>query len=190
MYSGDKPMTNFARYLCVALLAAFIWVLPAQSTRAAEFKLEDGFTRLDNGKTLDGWSGKVEGWQVVEGAIHLDAKLAKGDVYSETTHSGNCVIRLQFRAAAGADSGVYFHGKQLQVRDYPKAGPANYAKFAKPAGEWNDLELDITDGTAVVRLNGEIIESAWKLGGASDKGIGLQRERGDFDFRYIRVREK
>ncbi len=183
-------MTTLARAMLVVLLVTSTWLPPALSRGADEFKLEEGFTRLDNGTNLDGWAGKLDGWQVVEGAIHLDSKLAKGDIYSETTHSGNCVIRLQFRAAERADSGVYFHGKQLQVRDYPKAGPANYAKFAKPAGQWNDLELDITDGTAVVRLNGEIIENAWKIGGATNKGIGLQRERGDFDFRNVRVREK
>ena len=120
----------------VCLVAAFANVLPA-FLPADEFKLEEGFTRLDNGKDLEGWQGKLDGWSVADGAIHLDSKNAKGSIYSETTHSGNCTIRLQFRAAEKADSGVYIYGKQLQVRDYPKAGPGSYAKFAKPAGEWN-----------------------------------------------------
>ena len=119
----------------------------------------------------------------------MDSKNAKGSIYSETTHSGNCTIRLQFRAAEKADSGVYIYGKKLQVRDYPKAGPGSYAKFAKSAGEWNELEWDITGGVAVVKLNGEIIEKAWKIGSNKQLGIGLQRERGDFDFRYIRIKE-
>lgn len=157
---------------------------------ADEFKLEDGFKRLDSGKDLAGWTGKAEGWEVKDGAIHLDAKKAKGNVYSETTHSDNCVIRLQFRATPNADSGVYVHGNQFQVRDYPKAGPKEYAKPAKPAGEWNDLEFDITKGVAVVKLNGEVIEKAWKIGANAKQGVGLQRERGDFDFRRIRVMEK
>ena len=155
-----------------------------------EFKLEEGFTRLDNGKDLAGWTGKVDGWSVTNGAIRLDAKKAKGSIYSETTHSGDCVIRMHFRASEKADSGVFIHGKQLQVRDYPKAGPGKYAKFAKPAGEWNELEWDITDNAAVVKLNGEVIEKAWKIGGSSDRGVGLQKERGDFEFRYIRIKEK
>jgi hypothetical protein len=100
------------------------------------------------------------------------------------------IIRLQFRATPGADSGVYIHGNQLQVRDYPKAGPKQYAFAAKPAGEWNDLEFDITDGVAVVRLNGQVIEKAWKIGNNPKRGIGLQRERGDFEFRNIRIKEK
>lgn len=155
-----------------------------------KFELEPGFTRLDNGKDLEGWTGKLDGWSVVDGAIHLDSKKAKGDIYSEKTHSGDVVIRLQFRATKGADSGVYIHGNQLQVRDYPKAGPKQYAFAAKPAGEWNDLEWDITKGVAVVKLNGQVIEKAWKIGGNAKKGIGLQRESGDFDFRFIRLKEK
>ncbi len=156
---------------------------------ADEFQLEEGFTRLDNGQDLAGWRGKLEGWSVVDGAIQLDANRAKGSIFSETLHGRNCTIRLQFRAAKRADSGVYIYGKQLQVRDYPKAGPARYARFAKPAGQWNDLEWDITDGVAVVRLNGNVIEGAWRIG-TSPRGIGLQKERGDFAFRYIRFQKK
>lgn len=157
---------------------------------ADDFKLEEGFTRLDTGVDLKGWTGNTEGWSVVDGTIHLDAKKAKGNIFAEKTHGGNVIIRLQFRASPNADSGLYVHGNQLQVRDYPKAGPKEYAKPAKPAGEWNDLELDVTDGVAVVKLNGEIIEKAWKIGKDVKKGIGLQKERGDFDFRFVRMKEK
>jgi hypothetical protein len=175
----------------VAGLAAALCSTPAHSAAADDTpKLEQGFQRLDNGKDLEGWTGKLDGWSVKDGAIHLDAKTTKGDIYSAKTHGTNAVIRLQFRATKNADSGVYIHGKQLQVRDYPNAGPKEYAKPAKPAGEWNDLEFDITDGVAVVKLNGEVIEKAWKIGGEAKKGVGLQRERGDFDFRLIRLQEK
>ena len=88
------------------------------------------------------------------------------------------------------DSGVFIHGKQLQVRDYPNAGPREYAAPARPAGQWNDLEFDITGGVAVVRLNGKVIEKTWRIGNNPKQGIGLQREVGDFDFRHIRIREK
>ena len=157
---------------------------------ADDFKLEAGFARLDNGKDLEGWTGNKDGWSVVEGAIILDAKKAKGNIYAEKTNSRNCVIRLQFKATDGADSGFFVHGSQFQVRDYPKAGPKNYAGPAKPAGQWNDLELDFTDGVAVVKLNGEVIEKSFKAGGNAKQGVGLQKERGDFAFRFVVVKEK
>jgi hypothetical protein len=165
-------------------------ILLAGPAGADEFKLEEGFTRIDTGKDLEGWTGNLTGWSVVDGYIHLDVKKARSDIYSKLVPSKNCVIRLQFRATKGADSGVFIHGKQLQVRDYPNAGPKQYAKPAKPHGEWNDLEFEITNGVALVKLNGEVIEKAWKIGGNDKKGIGLQREVGDFDYRYIRIMEK
>jgi hypothetical protein len=183
-------MTN--RMACAAAVAAALALaLPAAPARAADdFKVEEGFTRLDNGKDLEGWTGNLDGWSVVDGAIHLDAKKAKGNIYSKAVPSKNCVIRLQFRATPKADSGVFIYGNQLQVRDYPTAGPKEYAKPAKPAGEWNDLEFDITDGVAVVKLNGEVIEKAWKVGKNDKQGIGLQKEVGDFDFRHVRYMDK
>ena len=54
----------------------------------------------------------------------------------------------------------------------------------------NDLELDVTDGVAVIKLNGKVIEKAWQIGTAADRGLGLQTEGGAFDFRYIRLKEK
>ncbi len=146
--------------------------------------------RLDNGKDLTGWKGKLDGWSIVDGAIHHDAKAAMETITHEKTHSASCVIRLEFRATEAGDSGIYIHGKQFQIRDYPKAGPDRYARYAKPAGQWNTLELDFTGSLAVVRLNGEVIEKSWKIGPDPKVGLGLQHEKGDFDFRNITVREK
>ena len=171
-------------------VAIGVLVISSAIAQEGEFKLEPGFVRLDNGKDLEGWMGNTTGWEVKDGAIHLDSKKAKGDIYAKTTHSDDAVIRLQFKAAKGADSGVYIWGNQLQVRDYPNAGPKQYAFAAKPAGEWNDLEFNIKDGVAEVKLNGKVIEKAWKIGKDAKKGVGLQRESGDFDYRYIRVMDK
>ncbi len=178
------------RQLRFAALLACCQLVVLPLARADDFQLEEGFTRLANGRDLDGWTGNTAGWSVVDGAIHLDSKAARGNIYSKTTHSRDCIIRLEFRATKRADSGVFIHGAQLQVRDYPTAGPKQYAGAAKPAGEWNALEFDITGGVAVVKLNGETIEKAWKFGSNAKQGIGLQKESGDFDFRRVRVKEK
>jgi Domain of Unknown Function (DUF1080) len=177
--------------MSMMLMALLALTCPTGLARAAaDFQPEEGFTRLDNVKDLSGWTGDLTGWSVQDGAIHLDARAAKGNIYAVTPHSRNCIIRLQFRASPKADSGVYVHGKQFQVRDYPTAGPKPYAGPCKPAGQWNDLEWDITDGIAVVRLNGEVIEKAWPIGKRAEQGLGLQKETGDFDFRFIRFKEK
>jgi hypothetical protein len=175
----------------VVIVCASALLLAVTARAADDFSLSDGFTRLDNGKDLEGWTGKsLDGWSVKDGAIHLDVKKAKGHLYSKKTHSKNVKIRLQFKATPNAYSGLFVHGRQLHVRDYPKAGPTEYARPARPAGQWNDLYLNVTDGVAVVMLNGEVIEKSWKIGGNPKQGIGLQCERGDFDFHYIRIKEK
>jgi hypothetical protein len=181
-------LTRIVRTL--AWSAVSILFVAIAVSRADDLSTEAGFTRLDNGKDLAGWSGDLTGWSVRDGAIHLDAKNAKGNIYCATPHSRNCIIRLQFQATPRADSGVCVHGKQFQVRDYPTAGPKPYAGPCKPAGQWNDLEWDITDGVAVVKLNGTVIEPAWPIGTKAASGLGLQKESGDFDFRNIRVKDK
>ena len=164
-------------------------------------KLEPGFVRLDNGRDLTGWFGarwsgqktaNSDGWSVTDGAIHLNAEVATSHLFNDKTFSRNAIIRLQFRAAHAADSGLCIHGKQFQVRDYINSLPdtKKYAPYCKPPGQWNDLEFDITDAVAVIKLNGRVIEKAWKIGDAADRGLGLQRELGDFDYRYIRLKEK
>jgi len=170
--------------LAFALLAANVAVA------ADEFKPEPGFVRIDNGKNLDGWLGAKDGWTVADGCIHLVAKSAKENIYNEKTHSGDCIIRFEFKASMGADSGFYVHGKQLQVRDYPTVGPKPYAGPAKPAGQWNSIELDFTDNIAVVKLNGEIIEKAWKIGVDPKKGVGIEFDKGEMDYRNIVIKEK
>jgi len=169
--------------------------LPTTATApAADFQLEEGFVRLDNGKDLAGWVNRGGDWSVVDGAIHLEYSSPPpgGALFSTHKHGRDCVVRLQYRASHGGDSGVFLHGAQFQVRDYENSYPdtKRLAEFDRPAGEWNDLEFDVTDGVAVVRLNGHVAAEAWKLGDKPELGVGVQKEQGNFDFRYIRVKEK
>lgn len=172
-----------------------------RQTSKETFQPEPGFVRLDNGKDLTGWfgakwsgekTGDTAGWSVVDGAIHLDSEAARSHLFNEKTFSKDAIIRLQFRAARVADSGLCIHGRQFQVRDYPNAlaDTKKYAPFSNRAGEWNDLELDISNGVVVIKLNGQVIEKAWETGTDFDRGLGLQKELGEVDFRYIRVKEK
>jgi hypothetical protein len=177
-------------------------ILAATCCAAAdEFKLEPGFVRFDNGKDMTGWygsqwsgrpTGNHDGWSVVDGAIHLDTKAGNSHLFHKATFSPNCVIRFEFRATKAADSGVCIHGDQFQVRDYIYSLPdtQRYAPACKPPGQWNEMEFDMTDSVAVVKLNGKVIEKAWRAGKNVKVGFGLQREKGDFDYRSIRLKEK
>ncbi len=171
-----------------------------------EFKLENGYVSLFNGKNLTGWhyhvkkgekealEGKTETsdkrFQVTEGLIVAREKDAAGkggikDLYTTKEYNGDFTLKLQFRAAPRADSGVYIRGRQLQVRDYPTAGPYKNVKFNK--GDWNDLEITVKGTVAECKCNGEVVEKAFKV--PARGGIGLQAEGGKFEFRRIRIKE-
>jgi hypothetical protein len=187
--------------LVLAGLASWMTFLLPNVRAADDFKVEEGFTSLFNGKDLTGWrvgkedlDGKTENankrFQVVEGVIVANAKDANGkggilDLYTTKDFNKDFTLRLEFRAAPRADSGVYIRGKQLQVRDYPTVGPYKKVKFKE--GDWNELEIIVKGQAAECRCNGEVIEPAFKV--PAKGAIGLQAEAGKFEFRRIRVKE-
>ncbi|HYO24734.1 MAG TPA: family 16 glycoside hydrolase, partial [Lacipirellulaceae bacterium] len=94
-------------------------------------------------------------------------------------------LRLQFRATPNTDSGVFVRGKQVQCRDYALAGPYKDLSSYKPQ-EWNDLEIAIADRRARCTVNGEVIEAAFEV--PETGPIGLEGDRGQMEYRRIRVR--
>jgi hypothetical protein len=155
------------------LLAVAAMLIPA-SRAADEFKLEEGYTSLFNGKDLTGWTykgapkvsleGKTEtpdGRIVVKDGVILvnekdkDGKGGIKDLYTIENYAKGFNLRLQFRAAPRADSGVYIRGPQLQVRDYPTVGPYKNVKFNN--GAWNDLDITVTNGVVLTTVNGKTV---------------------------------
>jgi hypothetical protein len=156
-----------------------LFLAGAAGVRATDdFKVEEGYTTLFNGKDLTGWryvgskeslEGKTETpdkrIQVVNGIIVMNAKDDKGkggirDLYTIKDYNGPFHLKLQFRAALKADSGVYIRGKQLQVRDYPRFG-GQYSKVpAFKLDDWNDLDITVSPITTKVLVNGEALTNA------------------------------
>lgn len=99
--------------------------------------------------------------------------------------SGNFILRLEFRATPNADSGIFICGPQLQCRDYPLAGPYKQLKHYR-AGDWNEIEVTVRDGSAFCLCNGEVIEAAMKIPATGP--IGLEGDRGQMEYRRIRLK--
>jgi hypothetical protein len=96
-------------------------------------------------------------------------------------------LKLEFRAAVNADSGLFLRKPQLQIRDYLVAGPYKQLKQYKPQ-DWNQVEVTVKDGVAHCVCNGEVLEDALKL---PDTGpIGLEGDRGQMEYRRLRIREQ
>jgi Domain of Unknown Function (DUF1080) len=197
-----KPLPRTALLSYLLLVVAIGG--PALIFAADEFKPEPGYTSLFNGKELTGWQfvprkpkepkesldGKTESankrFQVVDGVIVANVGRGIEDLYTIKEYNKDFHLKLEFRAAPRADSGVYIRGPQLQVRDYPTVGPYKKLKNFKN-GDWNLLDITVKGTTALCKCNDEVIEPAFKV---PAKGrIGLQAEVGKFEFRHLQIKE-
>ena len=149
---------------------------------------EKGFTRLFDGKTLDGWKlvhGHGPGYVVKDGAIvcPLDGG---GNLFTEKEYS-NFIFRFEFKTEPGGNNGVgvraplegdaAYAGMEIQILDDQHEKykgkirseqhhgsvydviPARTG-FLKPAGQWNSEEIMMTGSRIRVTLNGVIILDA------------------------------
>lgn len=95
------------------------------------------------------------------------------------------VLKLEFRATPNADSGVFLRGPQLQCRDYLLAGPYKNLKRYKPQ-DWNEMVVTVTGGVAQATVNGEVLETEFKVPPSGP--IGLEGDRGQMEYRRIRIK--
>ena len=75
---------------------------------------------------------------------------------------------------------------QLQVRDYLVAGPYKNLKKYK-AQDWNEIVVVVKGTVAHCTCNGEVLEEALKV--PATGGIGLEADRGQMEYRNIRLKE-
>lgn len=137
---------------------------------------------------FDGRQASVDGrWRVV--GDHIAAVTPPegrkiSQLWTTRTFEGDFVLRLEFRATPNADGGVFLRGPQLQVRDYRLAGPYTTLASYRPQ-DWNQLEITVKGETAEVTCNGVVIEAAFKV--PASGGIGLEADRGQMEYRHIRI---
>ena len=184
--------------LCFAALAA---LLPA--SRAEEPKLEPGAVSLFNGKDLTGWGykgkekdafesfdGKTESsdkrYSVKDGILVVNPGKGIAQLWTKERFPKDFELKLEFRAAENADSGLFVRGPQLQVRDYLVAGPYKMLKKYKPQ-DWNEIVVTVKGTVAHCTCNGEVLQDALKL--PETGGIGLEADRGTMEYRNIRLTE-
>jgi len=169
------------------------------ATAADSFKLEPGYISLFNGKDLTGWGyktnnfdGKTESmdgrYSAKDGNLVVNPREPRlvQVIWTTKEFPKNFSLKLEFRAAVNADSGLFLRKPQLQVRDYLVAGPYKMLKQYKPQ-DWNVIEVTVKDNVAHCTCNGEVLEDALKL---PDTGpIGLEGDRGQMEYRRIRLKE-
>jgi lysophospholipase L1-like esterase len=164
------------------------------------FQPEPGFTALFDGKDLTGWGyrtnnfdGKTsssEGRYLAKNGRFIVTTPPEGSriqqIYTTREFPTDFILKLEFRAGVNADSGIFIREPQLQCRDYLIAGPYKQLKNYKPQ-DWNQVEVIATNGVAFCTCNGEVLESALKLPATGP--IGLEGDRGQMEYRRIRLKE-
>ena len=182
--------------LCGAALAA---LLP--SSPADEPKLEPGTVELFNGKDLTGWGyktkdkfesfdGKTEAsdkrYSVKDGILVVNPGKGTAQLWTAEKFPKDFELKLEFRAAVNADSGLFVRGPQLQVRDYLVAGPYKELKKYK-AQDWNEIVVVVKGESAYCTCNGEVLEAKMKVPATGP--IGLEADRDQMEYRKIRLKE-
>ena len=199
-----KRLTSSLVFLALAMNAI-------TAVRGADsFNPASGFVSLFNGKDLTGWCYRDGAKTDEKVADAFDGKPAATDgrfsakdgvliVHPKTPRLAqklwttkefpkNFVLRLEFRSAVGADSGIFIRKPQLQCRDYPVAGPDKYKTLKKyRAQDWNEIEITVKDGVAHCTCNGEVLEAALKVPATGP--IGLEGDVGLMEYRRIQIKE-
>ena len=209
--SGDASTAEFPDLLhpneagyrkWAAAIRPVLATLGLAETEANPFQPEPGFTSLFNGKDLTGWKFK-EGAPFDGQTRSSDQRYfaRNGRLIVTTPSEGSKIaqlwtvrefpkdftLRLEFRATPDADSGVFIRSPQLQCRDYLLAGPFKNLTKYKPQ-DWNEMEVVVTGGTARCTCNGEVLAEAFPVPATGP--IGLEGDRGQMEYRRIRVQER
>lgn len=168
-------------------------------TEPEDFKPEEGFEILFNGRDLTGWGEKSksydglaespDGRYVARNGRLVVTTPAEGSriqqLYTSRKFPGSFILKLEFRAGVNADSGIFIREPQLQCRDYLLAGPYKNLKSYRPQ-EWNEVVVQVSDGKAHCTCNGEVLEAALKV--PETGPIGLEGDRGQMEYRRIRIK--
>lgn len=183
----------FSSIVCFSVLIAVALVV-----RADEPKADAKAVELFNGKDLTGWGyktgetfdGKTESsdkrYTAKDGMIVVNPGTGIAQLWTTAKFPNDFELKLEFRAAVNADSGLFVRGPQLQVRDYLVAGP--YKKLQKyKAQDWNEIIVVVKGQVAHCTCNGEVLEDALKV--PETGGIGLEADRGQMEYKNLKLTE-
>ena len=171
------------------LLVLSVCVPPAF---ADDFKPEEGFTLLFNGKDLTGWKttkgesldGKTDAYsgrfKAADGVLTIDPAV-KGDVRMETQKefAGDVHIKFDFRPGKGCNNDLFLRGLKfdLKIEDVKEW----------KQDDWNSFEVVLKGDTAEFKLNDKLIKTMTVKGKGSV--LGLRAEFGPMQIRRMRVKE-
>ncbi len=197
-------MSKMVRYALLLLV-----LFAATNSSFAEEASEEGFVKLFDGKTLEGWHLMNGAKFAVEDSV-IKLNGGRGWLRSDKQYS-DFILRLELRfMKPKQDGGVFLRateeGKGWPSRRYEvqsensqrmaKIFGAKYElnvelaqKVLKPVGEWNEYEIKLVGPKIEVQLNGELVTTSDSLDKLTRGYIGLQGEGGLHEYRNLRIKE-
>ena len=189
------------RFIYLHVVALILGSLTLTVACAEDFKLEPGYISLFNGKDLTGWGyktnnfdGKTESmdkrFSAKDGMLVVNPREPRlmQIIWTTREFPKDFILKLEFRSAVNADSGIFIRQPQLQCRDYFVAGPDKYKTLKKyKPQDWNEIEVTVKDGVARCTCNGEVLEEAMKVPATGP--IGFEGDRGQMEYRRIRLKQ-
>lgn len=186
-------------FLSFARSAFFLACLVIGTGCANQSAVEPGYVSLFNGRDLTGWgyttnqfdgqTASMDGrYSVRDGNLVVNPREPRlmQILWTRREFPRDFNLKLEFRAAVNADSGLFIRKPQLQVRDYLVAGPYKTLLKYKPQ-DWNQIDVTVKEGVAYCTCNGEVLEAALKVPASGP--IGLEGDRGQMEYRRIRLKE-
>lgn len=189
----------------------FVQQIPPETANAELDALDDdGFAVVFDGRSLDGWQGDLDGYEVQSGVLRCRPG-SGGNLFTKATY-GDFVVRLQFRLPPGGNNGlaIRYPGRgdaayeaiEVQVLDdsaerYQRLQPWQFhgslyglvpaqRGYLRPVGQWNHEEVIVRGSTIRVVLNGTTIVDAdldkIERPPSGQAHPGRQRREGHFGF--------
>ena len=180
-------------------------IQPTTQSRPEARPGKSAVVKIFDGRTLSGWHYEGEPdlgaatestdgrYSAKDGVLTVNPEdKARGphlrQLMTTREFAKDFTLRLEFRAETNADSGIFIRGNQLQCRDYTVAGPPKYkALKSYRTGDWNRIEIVVRGTSARCTLNGEVMETAFKVPASGP--IGIEADRGRLEYRLFELTE-
>jgi hypothetical protein len=174
-------------------------------TMLAAEELKAGWISLFDGQTLFGWKAYSDAdWKVEKGAIVVSS--GEPGLLCTTVRFDNYVLKADFRAAKGTNSGLFLRTAQVPAMQdittkcyelniappdnpFPTGSLVGRKKYGG-AGEtdtWRTFEATVDGPTVVIKLDGKEVLSYEDPHPTGSGYIGLQLNSGKCEFKNIKL---
>jgi hypothetical protein len=191
---------------------------PAADENLRADEKAEGFVRLFDGHSFDGWTTLAdgwEGWSIDRGTIKCAG--IYGTWLRSVRRYRSFVLRLEFRIEANGNSGVFIHapydgrasrfGAEIQIFGVNREQPNNDTTgsiygvvpprkdASNPPGQWNAIEIACRGSRLTVRVNDQLVQDVDTsteplMKERLEEGcLGLQDHGNLAWFRNIRIKE-